>query len=54
MFLKHKVLLALPIVALGLFTALAGVARGESELVFLKHKASSDAALLARHAPGRR
>lgn len=51
MFLKHKPLLALPMLAIGLLTALAGVARGESELVFLKHKVPSDAVLLARHAP---
>jgi len=50
-FLKHKPLLALPMLAIGLLTALAGVARGESELVFLKHKVPSDAVLLARHAP---
>lgn len=53
-FQKHKVLLALSSLASGLliaFPALAAPASGETELVFLKHKVPSDAALLARHAP---
>lgn len=54
MFQKHKLPPALSLLAIGLLIAsavLAAAARGETKLVFQKHKAPSDAALLARHAP---